>query len=37
MFAYRLLAKLAEYLGVSFDDVEAGMVAIARKNVCDEK
>lgn len=37
LFAYRLLAKLAEYVGVTFTAVEAGMVEIARRNVCDEE
>jgi hypothetical protein len=34
LFAYRLLAALADYVGVTFDEVEAYMVKIARKNVC---
>jgi hypothetical protein len=37
LFAYRLLAALADYVGVTFDAVEASMVEIARANVCDKK
>jgi hypothetical protein len=35
LFAYRLLAKLAEYAGVALTEDEELMVVIARQNVCD--
>ncbi|MBA4104463.1 MAG: hypothetical protein C0485_01805 [Pirellula sp.] len=35
MFAYRLLSKLAEYMEVPSNEVQSGMVKIARRNVCD--
>jgi hypothetical protein len=37
LFAYRLLARLAEYVGVTFDFLESHLIEIARVSVCDKK